>query len=57
MISSNSTTTQNGEELVKRVLNVAELLSKAIITKSNPVEIKNREKQTKTRNTKVDVSS
>jgi hypothetical protein len=49
---------QSGEEMVKRILAVAELLSKGIITRPNNLETEtSRKKQAKTQDTKAGVSS
>ncbi len=49
---------QSGEEMVKRILAVAELLAKGIITKPNNLDTETpRKKQTKTQDTKAGVSS
>jgi hypothetical protein len=49
---------QSGEEMVKRILAVAELLAKGIITSSNKVETEtSRKTQVKTQDTKAGVSS
>ncbi|MCA9906349.1 MAG: hypothetical protein KC547_20980 [Anaerolineae bacterium] len=49
---------QSGEEMVKRILAVAELLAKGIITSPNNLETETpRKKQTKTQDTKAGVSS
>ena len=49
---------QSGEEMVKRILAVAELLSKGIINKANNFETETpRRKQAKTQDTKAGVSS
>ncbi|HUN08877.1 MAG TPA: hypothetical protein PLQ56_19885 [Aggregatilineales bacterium] len=49
---------QSGEEMVKRILAVAELLAKGITTKPNNLDTEMpRKKQTKTQDTKAGVSS
>jgi hypothetical protein len=49
---------QSGEEMVKRILAVAELLAKGIITKPNNLETETpRKTQAKTQDTKAGVSS
>ena len=49
---------QSGEEMVKRILAVAELLAKGTITKPNNLDTEMpRKKQAKTQDTKAGVSS
>jgi len=49
---------ESGEEIVKRILAVAELLSKGIIAKPNTVETETpRKKRAKTQDIKAGVSS
>lgn len=49
---------QSGEEMVKRILAVAELLAKGTITKPNNLDTEMPQKtQTKTQDTKAGVSS
>jgi hypothetical protein len=49
---------QSGEEMVKRILAVAELLAKGTITRPNNLETEtSRKKQAKTQDTKAGVSS
>lgn len=49
---------QNGEEMVKRILAVAELLAKGIITKPNNLDTEtSRKTQAKTQDTEAGVSS